>query len=59
MVDSQIFSPIRKKAFVIFNPAAGQNSGLLNPTLSHLREMGVECTEGQTERPGQATTLAE
>jgi diacylglycerol kinase (ATP) len=50
---------MRKKAFVIFNPVAGQNSGLFNPTLSHLRVIGVECEEGKTERPGHAKILAE
>jgi diacylglycerol kinase (ATP) len=59
MPESQSTSTIRKNAFVIFNPAAGQNSGLLNPTLSHLRKMGVECAEGKTERPGHAKILAE
>jgi YegS/Rv2252/BmrU family lipid kinase len=59
MPESQSTSLIRKNAFVIFNPAAGQNSALLNPTLSHLRKMGVECVEGKTERPGHAKILAE
>ncbi|MGV7220151.1 MAG: diacylglycerol/lipid kinase family protein [Nitrospinales bacterium] len=59
MPESQITSPIRQNAFVIFNPAAGQNNCLLNPTLSHLRKLGVECVEGKTERPGHAKALAE
>ena len=58
MSDSQK-SPLRKNAFVIFNPAAGQNSDLLIPTLALLRQMGVVCAEGKTERPGHAKILAE
>ena len=58
MPDSQK-SPLRNNAFVIFNPAAGQNSGLLYPTLTLLRQMGVAFEEGKTEHSGHAKTLAE
>lgn len=50
-------SPLRKNAFVVYNPAAGQNSRVLQPTLKLLRRLGVECVEGMTEQAGHAQYL--
>lgn len=51
--------PQRKKAFVVYNPAAGQVRGMLEPTLKILRQLGVECVEGKTQEAGHAQELAQ